>query len=242
MLTAGLLAPRQAAAQSDEWKVDLVPFYLWAISTDGTLSAGPISRPFYLDFADAADHLAAAFTFHVEASRGRWGVLSDLNFMRLSTEADFTVGPIPVSGDADYDTTIFELAGTYLVNEERQFGLLGGLRTYTMSPQLTVATPNVSATPIDASETLANAIVGVTYRPKLSERWRLISRADVGGGSAFTWSAELGAGVAFKPWLGMVFGYKGLGLSAESDDRVVTDVDIVQYGPFFGVDFKWGAR
>jgi hypothetical protein len=240
VLAAFLLIPRQAAAQSDGWKVDFVPFYFWAISTDGDMSAGPLTLPFYLDFSDAKDNLGGAFTFHVEASKGRWGVFSDLNFMRLSSDADFTFGRIPVTGEVELDNTIFELGVTYLAHERSQFGVIGGLRTYTLSPTLSVTTPGISATPVNASQTSANAFVGFTLRPKLSEKWRLISRADIGGGADFTWSAELGAGVMFKPWLGMAFGYKGLGLDAKDDDAVVREYDVVQYGPFFGLDFHWG--
>jgi hypothetical protein len=242
VLASFLLAPPPAAAQPTEgWRVDFVPFYLWGATTSGDMSAGPATVPFYLDFADAKDNLAAAFTFHVEASKGRWGMLADLSFLRLSSEADFTAGTIPVSGDVDLDNTIFELGGSFLAHEPSQFGIIGGLRTYTLSPMLSVTTPGISVTPVDASQTSANAFVGFTLRPKLSQKWRLISRADIGGGDAnLTWSAELGAGFMFKPWLGIAFGYKGLGIDITRDDAVVRSYDVVQYGPFFGLDFHWG--
>jgi hypothetical protein len=136
---------------------------------------------------------------------------------------------------------IFEAGASYVVHEPSQFGIIGGLRTYTLSPELSFASTSMSAAPIDASQTSANAFVGFTLRPRLSDRWRLITRADVGGGDAdVTWSAEVGAGVMFKPWLGMAFGYKGLGIDIAHDNKVVTSYDVIQYGPFFGLDFHWG--
>jgi hypothetical protein len=43
-----------------------------------------------MDFADAKSKLAGAFSFHGEARRGRWGVLGDINFIRLSTDTNYT--------------------------------------------------------------------------------------------------------------------------------------------------------
>ena len=242
LLAAVLLAPGRAAAQqADGWQVDFIPFYFWAASTDGNMSAGSAAVPFYLDFADAKDNLGGAFTFHLEASKGRWGLLTDLSFLRLTTEADFTRGAQTVTGDLELDNTIFEAGASYLASEKSQFRVIGGLRTYTLAPKATFTVFDTALTPVDASQTSANAFVGFTLRPQLSEKWRLISRADIGAGDAdLTWSAELGVGYRFKPWGGLAVGYKGLGIDVQKDDAVVKGYDVVQYGPFFGLNFHWG--
>ena len=228
---------------SDSWKIDFVPLYLWATSLGGKLGAGPATLPVDLDFKQAAENLSGAFSFHLEASRGRWGLLADLNFIKLETDADFTVAGHPAAGNLELGNVIFEAGASYLVGPSPQLAIIGGLRTYTLSPKIGFTTAVGGATPVDETITSPNAFVGVTLRPKLSSRWTLITRADIGAGDAnVTWSAEAGFGVRFKPWLGLAFGYKGLGIDVEYDDKVVRKYDVVHQGPFVGMDLHWGGR
>ena len=72
----------------------------------------------FMTFDDAADTLAGAFSFHVEARKNRFGIFSDLNFVRLSTESAFTLQEplaVTVNGDADVDNTFFEAGASYLL-------------------------------------------------------------------------------------------------------------------------------
>jgi len=240
-LAALLLTPSPAAAQQQDWSVDVVPLYLWATELDGQMQVRNQTVPIFLEFKDAADKLAGAFSFHVEATKGRFGVLTDLNFIRLSTDADFTVLNRPVNGDLDLDNTIFEAAGIWVASEKANFNLIGGIRTYSLSPKVSFSANAGSITPVDASATAVNAIVGFTYRPQLSQKLRLISRADIGAGEAdLTWSAELGVGYHFTPLIGIVGGYKALGIDLRQDDKPVGRYDVTHYGPYFGLDFHWG--
>lgn len=241
---AAFVTPAHAQTQSsDGWKVDFVPLYFWATSLNGDIGAGPATLPIDLDFKQAAENLGGAFSFHLEANRGRWGALVDLNFIRLETDAEFTVAGRPATGSLELDNVIFEAGASYLVSEPAQLAIIGGLRTYTLSPTIGFTTAGGGATPVDESITSPNAFVGVMLRPKLSSRWTLITRADIGGGDAnLTWSTEAGLGVRVKPWLGLAFGYKALGIDVEYDDKVVRTYDVVHHGPFLGMDFHWGSR
>ena len=82
--------PPDQQQQGDRWRISTVPLYFWTTALDGKMSAGPVTRPIFLNMADAVDNLGGAFSFHFEAARGRWGVLADLDFMQLSSESTFT--------------------------------------------------------------------------------------------------------------------------------------------------------
>ncbi len=83
--------PARAFAQTDKWDVDIAPLYFWVATTDGNLAVnGTRDIPVYMDFSDAKSKLAGAFSFHGEAHRGQWGVLGDINFIRLSTDTSYT--------------------------------------------------------------------------------------------------------------------------------------------------------
>jgi hypothetical protein len=248
-MTIGILMPRLAfAQQSDTWKGSFAPLYLWATKLDGEITARSTTVPVFMSFADAADKLAGAFSFHFEAEKGRWGLFSDLNFVRLSTESQFTIqGPVStqtVDGDFDLDNTFFEAGASYLLSEDTNFAVIGGLRTYTLSPKLEFSGANVSVTPIDASRTAASGFAGFTYRPPINEKSTFLSRADIGGGSGTSWSAMLGFEFRPKPWAGLVLGYKvmGIDVGSETDEKEVREYDVTYYGPIFGLNLHWGGR
>jgi hypothetical protein len=138
VIAFGTFAPRSAFAQVQEgWQVDLARLYFWAATTDGNLAInGNRNVPVYMDFADAASKLAGAFAAHVVATNGRWGVLGDVNFIRLSSDVNYT-GPIvgaPITGTMKLGQVLFNGKLMYEVKAGSKFMLVGGLRTFSMSP------------------------------------------------------------------------------------------------------------
>ena len=247
MMFLGLL-PGTVFAQSDKWQIDAAPLYLWASKIDGRLSVNSQSVPVFMDFGDAVDNLSGAFTFHLEARKNRWGLLTDISFVRLSTDSTFTT-PIlsrTVEGTAEVDSTIFEVGGSYLVNPAANFSVIGGLRTYSLSTKLEFEGAAGTLTPVDASRTSADVFGGFTYRPKLAEKWQLLSRADIGAGEAnFTWSGTVGVEYRFRPWGGLMFGYHALGIdtgdvqTTTGGASVETEYDVTHYGPVFSLTVHW---
>jgi hypothetical protein len=240
-----LLPLSATAQQGDDWYITLAPMYLSAAKTDGHLTAGSKTVPVFMDFKDTASNLSAAFSVHFEGGKGRWGVASDLNYMGLSTESTFTVLQATVEGEFDYNQTVFELAGTYRASAKRNFGLIGGLRTFTVGPKVSF-TRNQTREVIDTSQTSANFFAGFTYRPRLSDKLSLLTRADIGGGDAhMTWSATVGGEYRFKPWGGVVVAYKGLGIDSGEEataETIGTGFHMTYYGPTFGLNLHWGKQ
>jgi hypothetical protein len=241
-----LCMPRLALCQSDKWQVDVAPLYLWASETNGNLSVRDRSVPIFLDFSDAADSLAGAFAFHGEARKNRLGIFSDINFIRLSTDASFTT-PIlsrSVDGTAQLDMTMFEAGGSYLVRPESNLSVIGGLRTYTLSPKLEFESDVRELTVVDTSKTAVGVFGGVSFRPKLSEKWNLLTRADIGAGEAFTWSATVGLAYRIKPWAGLMFGYHALGVDTgdAGEDSNEVEYDVTHYGPMFSLTLHWTQK
>lgn len=80
--------------------------------------------------------------------------------------------------------------------------------------------------------------MGVTLRPALTPKLRLVSRADIGAGSAeLTWNAMIGFEYRFKPSIGMALGYRGYGIDVDNDDaKQVREYDMTHYGPIFGLN------
>ena len=253
LAACGVLAvPGRAFAQTDEWKVDAAPLYFWAATTNGNLAInGNRDIPVYMDFADAKSKLAGAFALHVEARHGRWGVLGDVNFVRLSSDVSYTTPIIgaPITGTLKLDQVIFDGKMMYQVKPGTKFMLVGGVRTFSMSPSAHFTGPvGGQLADINASKTEAAVVGGFVYRPTLAKKVMLLTQADLGGGSAFTWSAFGGIEFHIKPWIGMAAGYGALRIDTgnvpKSGNAAVSDVQyaVTQYGPAFSLTFHWAEK
>jgi hypothetical protein len=252
MATFMLPAERAAWAQTSGWHVDVAPLYFWGASTSGNIAVnGTKNIPVYLDFSDAAKNLAGAFMFRGEARTGQWGMLGDVFFIRLSTDVNYKspVLSVPISGTLKMDETIFNGKVTYEVKSGGRFYLVGGVRTLTMAPTVHFIGPaGGQLADIDISRTVAAAVGGFIYRPKLGDKVVLLMQADIGGGSAFTVSATGGIEFLIKPWLGVAAGYNVLRIDTGSVPTSgtgpvnVVETEVTQGGPVFTLTFHWAEK
>lgn len=241
-----------APAAQESWEVNVAPLYLWASSMSGEMAFESRTLPVQMDFGTAVKNLAGIFTFAGDARRGRVGVFADIGFVRLDTDATFEVpqggGTVPVEGRIELDNVLFEAGGSVLVAPA--FSLLAGVRTYTFSPVVSLDTVSGSIEPVDGGKTNVDGFGGVAYRPRLSPKWSLYTRADLGAGeSAFTWSAIAAVEYRMKPFAGVLLGYKAYGIDtgdtlmvagATSSNAIGTSYRLTQYGPVFAGTFHWG--
>jgi opacity protein-like surface antigen len=253
IVVCGLLAASTPAfAQSDKWEVDIAPLYLWGATTSGNIAInGNKNIPVYLDFANAASNLAAAFSFHGEARRGQWGFIGDINFLRLSTDVSYTIPLInaPIAGTLAMDQTIFNGKVSYEVKRGSRFLVVGGVRTLTMSPTAHFTGPvGGQLADLNGSKTDVAAVVGFNFRPKLGQKVVLLTQADIGGGSAFTYSALGGVEFQIKPWIGLAAGYNVLHIDTgnvpTSGSGPVNELQysVTQYGPVVTLAFHWSQK
>jgi hypothetical protein len=242
--------PTSAFAQGDKWEVDIAPLYLWAATTSGTITLnGTKDIPVYLDFADAKSKLSGVFTFHGEARKGTWGVLGDILFMRLSSDVSYTT-PIlgaPIDGTLEFSQTTFNGKVTFEVKPGSRFHVAGGIRTMTMAPTAHFTGPvGGQLADIEVSKTKVAGVGGFYYRPKLGSKVVLLTQADIGGGSAFTWSAMGGVEFLIKPWMGLAAGYNALRIDTGTCPRAGRagqrpEYAVTQYGPLF-TDVSLGGK
>jgi hypothetical protein len=253
IVVGGMLAASTPAfAQNDQWEVDIAPLYLWGATTSGNIAInGTKNIPVYLDFANAASNLAAAFSFHGEARHGRWGVIGDINFLRLSTDVSYTtpIISVPLAGTLSMDQTIFNGKVSYELKPGSRFLVVGGVRTLTMSPTAHFTGPvSGQLADLSASKTDVAAVVGFNFRPKLGQKVVLLTQADIGGGSAFTYSAFGGVEFQIKPWIGLAGGYNVLHIDTgnvpSSGSGPVNEVQyaVTQYGPVVTLAFHWNQK
>ena len=241
---------QSARPASDQWQFELTP-YLWAAGLKGSVEAGSLPKVNVdVGFSDIWDHLDFAAMGAFEARKGRFGILFDAIYMKLSGDATASrTGPGPIgatataNGDLEIKQTILAGALAYRVIEgPTALDVLAGARYNKVD-----ATANISASFFALTGSVSRSgdkdwtdpYVGVRVSHRLNERWMLSGYADYGGfgvGSDSTWQAILGAEYAFSKTVAVKFGYRELSIDYDSGGFIY---DMKIKGAYLGVGFKF---
>ena len=228
-----------AVDNSDAWKFQLSPMFLWAVKIDGQSTVGPVDSPLELDFGDVVENLNVVFTFHFEANKGDWALFSELQYVNLDPAED--ISPT-ASMEIDFKNYLFELgtAYTFSRSEHSTWEGLVGLR-YNQQKLKTTLQP-ASMELINVTENWTDVFVGLRNSYAISDKWLLISRADIGaGGADLVWNAVVMADYRFNDWGSVFFGYKAMDYDYNNDEIGLDAYayDATQHGPLLGLNIHW---
>lgn len=224
------------SALSSEWSFAVAP-YIWAAGLEGDVATFPPAPPAQVDasFSDIWENLDLAFMATAEARKGRFALLADLVYVRISADA---ATPGPFFGRAELDTTSFTgtFEGSYraVATERGNLDLLVGARVWSVSTDLSLNAGLLPARRRDESETWVDPVVGIRGRLELDSRFYVTFVANVGGfgaGSDSTWDVFGGLGYRVSDWFAPVIGYRHLAVDYEKGDFLY-DVDMS--GPLIG--------
>jgi hypothetical protein len=234
IVAVGAAAPASAQSQSDEWQFQIAPLYLWAVSIDGTMTLkGRFDQDFGVDFADAFDNLEATFPVHFEASKGRWGILADVNYLNLSGSQEINTP----GGEAGVDVKNLILEGAAGYSFAESWWVIAGVRYLDFEAGIGFVLD--IAPEIEVSESVTDFFAGLMWRPKLGERWTFGARFDVGaGGSNLVWNGSALLDYRLGKWAAIFAGYRHLDYDFESSDADV-EVDMSLSGPVVAFRFFW---
>ena len=213
---------RETTRRPGSWQFEVTP-YLWATGLDGTLAftarpqAGIAVQQSFSDLFKILD-FAASGSF--EARNGRWGVLFDAVYFKLSDTATVT-GPrgfATLAADGTVTQQIYTLLASYRVSDgPSQVDLFGGLRYASVEGevemQATLPQLALGSRSFGQKKHWVDPVIGARIRHPVGERWTLVGYADIGGfgtGSDLSWQLIAGANYAFSP---KVFGKMAIGSS-----------------------------
>ena len=229
---------------SDDWRFK-AEVYGWLPTIKGELATGDEIE---LGLNDIFDHLDMTFLGVLQARRGKWAVIADVAYLKLSgDEAGNTtipLGPsnVPTRVDIGVDVTAWfaNLAGAYRVHQTDKFDVqvLAGARYLSLDVEAKLDTSLIpGAKLVDGSEDSWDAIVGVRGLAELSDKWWMSYRFDIGtGDSDLTWNASLQFGRKYD-WGSLALGYRYLHYDFDSDFKLVKDLDT--YGPVIGAVWEF---
>jgi len=264
LLAFALAAPLPAAGQAadDKWQFNVMP-YLWLPTIDGTLkfhgrAGGSPEVDVKANPGDYLSDVEMAAMLAFEARKGKWLVMSDVTYMKMSDNTssvrsiNFNPGlpPNPVSTTLNSGTTtdlyatIWTVAGGYNLVQDPKASLdvIAGARylhlkaTTDWRLTATVTDPVGGAVfPASGSVTesgdIWDGIVGVKGRIGLGEgKWFVPYYLDVGtGGSEYTWQVQTGIGYAFR-WGDLVLGYRYLAWEQDDNNKTIQDLKLYGFG------------
>lgn len=251
-LLAGAFASPLPAVAADEtaesWRFEATP-YLWATGLDGTLAIN--NRPqqglnVQQDFSDLFKVLDFAASGSFEARNGRWGVLFDAVYFKVSDTAAVT-GPqgfVTLAADGTVTQQMYTLLASYRVSDgPSQVDLFGGLRYASVEGDvdLRVTLPQLPALGRSFGQKAhwVDPVIGARIRHPVGEHWTLVGYADVGGfsaGSDLSWQVIAGANYAFSPGITGKLGYRVVAFDYSKQNFAY---DMRFAGPYAGVGFSW---
>jgi opacity protein-like surface antigen len=237
------LAPAQSASAADgRWTYEITP-YLWGAGVTGAARVGPRAPEANVDasFSDLADSLSAGLMGTFEARRDRWGILFDLIYIKLSADSEPLLGGRLGTASADFSQNILQLAGAYRAYDNSVTSVdavLGARYTYLKSELgLSPSALLPAGAQRDRSENWTDGFVGVRAAHKLSDKWRLIGYADIGGGgSDKSWQLIAGANYDFKENMSAKFGYRIIRMDFDEPDFLY---NAKTSGVYVGLGFRF---
>lgn len=227
---AGLAIPAAAQAQEGErWEYALAP-YLWAAGLDGATTVGDLSVESDHSFSDLVDKVDFGLTGAFEARKGRWGILFDAIYIKLSDDVGTARGTV----DVEAVQQMYTLGGAWRALEgPAPVDLIAGLRFNYLKPTL-----ELGGVERGQSKDALDPFIGVRGRYPLAPGWTLDGYLDVGtfDGSDYAWQLLVGASHDWRPDRSIKFGYRQL-KTRYSGERI--EVDTTMQGLYIGVGIRF---
>jgi hypothetical protein len=219
--------------ETTEWQFR-VALYGWAQSLDGDVTVRGFTAPVDLKFDDLLQDLDMAFMGLAELSRGRWGLLVDVNYADIGDSLT-----LPRRGGTIEFSMRQWLINSYLTygvvrDGETVFDVFAGARFNSMELELETGLGTRSN-----DKTWVDPLIGLRYQRNLSPSFFFRAVGDIGGfgvSSDLTWQAMAGFGWRFSDSGSALLGYRVIDTDYDHGDF---EYDVSAHGPALGVEFTF---
>jgi hypothetical protein len=230
-----------ATAAGPSWSFAIAP-YVWAAGISGDIAQfGLPAVEVDASFSDLFDHLDFAAMLVSEIRYGRYGLFTDLMYVKLSGSAGTPFGVLADSVSVDTASLAFTAAPEYRIVESPRgsVDVMAGMRVWSVDTDLSFSGGVLDGVSRSDGDTWVDPLVGAKARFDLTSRFYLTGWAMVGGfgvSSDILWDAWGGVGYQFNVTFAAVLGYRGTGVDYENDGF---EYDVIQHGPVIGGVFRF---
>jgi hypothetical protein len=240
---------QDARPADDGWKFRVTP-YVWGAGMDGNVAQfGLPTARISQSFGDVLGSLDMGGMLAIEARKGRFGLLADVLYVRLS-ESGKAVAPVPpapvpgidVKARANVNLTTALVAGQYRAVETPHgyVDLLAGVRHWSVGTRIKVSSPPLGLSLSGReSESWNDPMIGAKALYRLNERFYGLGWAMVGGfGKNVRSSTDimLGLGYSLNEQTALLFSYRHLAVDYRKSGFVY---DTRMHGPGLGLDYRF---
>jgi hypothetical protein len=237
-MTVLLAAP--VAAQDSGWSFALSP-YLWAPGIDASVETAWGTVSVDKSSGDVLSDLDLGFMGVFEARNGRWGLIADLFYAKLSQSRATPLGLL--FSRARLETEAKELSGyaayRVIADDAASLDLMAGFRVSSLDVDLSLSPGLLAGRSSGVSETWVDPVIGGRGRVAIGDRWFATAFADVGGfggDSDLTWQAFASLGYQFDARWSVQGGWRYFLTEKEIEGR---DVETEFSGPVLGLTVRF---
>lgn len=220
----------------DGWRYG-TSVYIWATDLSGDMTVHGKTVPVDIGFDKLLDHIDYAFMGTFEIGKGRWSVLSDLFYAKLSAENTI----LRSSAETELEQLIGNLAVTYrwIDTGTTRFDTYAGARLNWMETDVEIHRPTGKTWSGSGDQTWIDPIIGVRFQQDLSDKFFFRTVADIGGfgvSSDLTWQAMAAFGYRVSEHGAVGIGYRALGTDYSHNNLTY---DIVSHGLLLGYEYRF---
>lgn len=228
-------------SSTDQWTFKFAP-YVWATGLKGTTSTLPPlpSADVNASFSDIIKDLNLAFMGTGEMRKGRFGILADVFWTKVTSDVSAPVGVFFSGGTLESETLMTTVAGAYRVAEDEHgwVDLVAGIRGYYVNTDLNVRAGLLPGRTISSNVGWVDGLAGLRGQLHI---WRgLYANATTlvgGGGSDIMVDLTGGLGYQFNRLISTFAGYRYAKVDYNRSSGFVWDVEYK--GPLLGVAFTF---
>ena len=234
------------AEESNEkdWEINLGTYLLFA-NINGTSTLGPVSGPIDLSFKDLLENFEFGFMLHAEARKNRVGLMMDLSYVKLGSAMDLSEG---ASISVGMEFLIFEAFGFYrpLKNSDSIIDLYAGIRLWDIKIDTSFMVDEM-ALQLKSTPGWVDPVIGIRTIHRLSPKWTIIVRGDIGGfgvSSDFAWNIQGSVVWQIGKSSHILLGYKYLKTDYDNGITGVGEFayDAAMHGVYIGYSFSFGSN
>jgi hypothetical protein len=220
----------------DGWEIRAAA-YLWATQLDGDIIIKGNTVPVDVSFDDLLQQIDFAFTGVIEARKGRWGILADLFYAKVSTEANGRI--LDIESELEQFMGNFSVSYRWIETPDRFFDTFAGVRVNSMETTIEVDRPFAPDFTASDTQTWADLVIGIRFQQELTEKLFFRAVGDIGGfglESDLTWQAMVSLGYHVSDHSAVVLGYRAIG--SDYTDKNFT-YDVTSHGLLLGYEMKF---
>ena len=243
------IEPQVSTAEDWSFRLDLPG---WASAIDGTVGIRDVNVGVDASFSDILGELDFVFAMGAEVRRGRWGLLTDLMYVDLSSSASTPRGIAFSRVDVGLKQFLGNVAVSYRLvdNNGLKLDAFAGIRVNWLETEITLQGNAIDFARLNSTFTVASRsasdsvgwvdpLIGFGADYSFTDKVFIRGLADIGGfgvSSDLTWQAMSVLGYRFNKTFTAYAGYRAI--STDYTDGGFT-YDLVTHGPLLGLSISF---